>query len=163
MPPFLFSIPGFKNGSITLMTIVRNRKISFTESISISIWHKNDNRPTSSYRWSDEKRRLGGVSLGRVHENTTYYGESCGLLFSTTLRNKATATTVKSGAFNWAVSSFLTAGVHLIHIGTSWMACAESLMQLIFFSYKMFSCSKLFTSPSGPHIGETNLTCVYTE
>lgn len=72
-----------------------NRKISFTESLSISIWHKNDNRPTSAYRCSSNDRRLGGVSPGRVHENMPHYGESCGLLFSTTARNQATATTVR--------------------------------------------------------------------
>lgn len=32
-------------------------------------YDKNDNRPTSAYRCSSNKRRLGGVSLGRVHEN----------------------------------------------------------------------------------------------
>lgn len=69
-----------------------NRKISFTESISISIWHKNDNRPTSAYRCSSNDRRLGGVSPG---SRPWKHGESCGLLFSTTARNQATATTVR--------------------------------------------------------------------
>lgn len=32
-------------------------------------YDKNDNRPTNAYRCSSNKRRLGGVSLGRVHEN----------------------------------------------------------------------------------------------
>lgn len=134
------------------MTIVRNRKISFTESISISIWHKNDNRPTSSCRWSDGERRLGGVSLGRVHESTPYHGESCGLLFSTTVRNEATATTVSLVPLTQPWAAFLTANVHLIHILTSSAACAESLMRLVFFFYKMFSCSK--SSPSAPRIGK---------
>lgn len=41
----LFSIPGFKMVVIKI-TIVRRRKISFTESISISIWQKkSNNRP----------------------------------------------------------------------------------------------------------------------
>lgn len=101
--PFISHISGTENGAIVRATIVGNRKISFTESLFISIRHKNDNR--SVCRCSGDGRRLGGLSLGRVHQKHATPGVNhvVGLFFNSS-KKSSNCHNCQSGACNSAAS-----------------------------------------------------------
>lgn len=122
-----FSVPGFKNGSIVLTTIVSNRKISFTESISISIWHENDNRSDGR----EKERRLGGVSLFHGHKKHAVWRRILWLAVFYSTAKWSNCHNCQSGAFNSARSCFLTASLRRVHTLSSSTSCTESLMRLI--------------------------------
>lgn len=96
-----------------MMTIVRNRKISFTGSISISIRHKNDNRPISSYRWSDKEWWLGIVAHGVVSTKT--HSAVVNIVVGCLLQHGEMK---QLPQLSFPCLCFATAAVHFIHLHT---------------------------------------------